>query len=220
MQWWKRPGADMGRYRQPVPLPVPARAVPQRRGGAAPRCPPPPRSTGPTSAPAIGDRTRPMRRGDAGADRRRAGPLRPPHHPGSRRARLAAPAAPCLAGHAPLTTQTATADKALACPPLLVPAGGTWRGHGTRAPGRSPSRWRPAPCGKTTAIAVPPFVTVHRGSTGDTRSVPVSAPVTAVTASGNHLGLAVPDAAMIMRNNTPRGDPGQMPPRPPSRSAR
>jgi DNA (cytosine-5)-methyltransferase 1 len=59
-------------------------------------------------------------------------------------------------------------------------------------------------------VAVPPFITVHRGAADDARTVPVSGPLTAVTASGNHLGLAVPGGAFLMRNNTPRGDPAQM----------
>jgi DNA (cytosine-5)-methyltransferase 1 len=128
----------------------------------------------------IGDRTRPMRE--------------------ATRARIAAG----LARYArPAVTEAA-------CPALLVPAGGTWRGHGTDGarPVTEPMATRTVR--ENDGIAFPPFITIHRGSGGDIRTAPVTGPLTAVTASGNHLGLAVPDAAMIVRNNTPRGDPGQM----------
>ncbi|HEX3963445.1 MAG TPA: DNA cytosine methyltransferase [Trebonia sp.] len=74
----------------------------------------------------------------------------------------------------PFTAQTATPTKALACPPLIVPAGGTWRGHG-------PAGARPA-----------------------------SEPMAARTATENDGVAFPPGAAMIVRNFTPRGDPGQM----------
>jgi DNA (cytosine-5)-methyltransferase 1 len=106
----------------------------------------------------------------------------------------------------PLTAQTAQQTKALACPPLIVPAGGTWREEPT--PGTVPFPARTTR--ENDALAFPPFITVHRGAADDARTVPVTGPLAAVTASGNHLGLAVPDAAMIVRNFTPRGDPGQM----------
>jgi DNA (cytosine-5)-methyltransferase 1 len=160
----------------------------------------------------IGDRARPMR--EATRARIAAG-----------LARYARPIVIEAAGHtferrpgvrawpaelAPLTAQTATATKALACPPLLVPAGGTWRGRGTDGakPVTGPMATRTVR--ENDGLAFPPFITIHRGGAGDTRTVPADGPLTAVTASGNHLGLALPDAAMIVRNNTPRGDPGQM----------
>jgi DNA (cytosine-5)-methyltransferase 1 len=110
----------------------------------------------------------------------------------------------------PLSTQTAQQTKALACPPLLVPAGGTRRGKGTDGARTVTEPMATRTCTENDGIAFPPFITIHRGETADARTVPVTGPLTAVTASGNHLGLAVPDTAMIMRNNTPRGDPGQM----------
>jgi DNA (cytosine-5)-methyltransferase 1 len=70
----------------------------------------------------------------------------------------------------PLTTLTAQPTKALACPPLIVPAGGTWRAE-------------PAP---------------------------TTVPFTARTTRENDGVAFPPDAAMIVRNYTPRGDPGQM----------
>jgi DNA (cytosine-5)-methyltransferase 1 len=206
VQWWKRPGADMGRYRQqylyrcphlscrntivePAVLPA-AAAIDWADLGTR-----------------IGDRARPMK--DSTRARIAAG-----------LARYARPITLEAAGHtferrpgvrarpadAPLTAQTATATKALACPPLIVPAGGTWRD--TPAPVTVPMPARTTR--ENDGVAFPPFITIHRGATGDTRTVPVTGPLSAVTASGNHIGLAVPDAALIMRNNTPRGDPGHM----------
>jgi len=104
---------------------------------------------------------------------------------------------------APLTAQTATATKALACPPLIVPAGGTWRDEPAPATIPFPARTTR----ENDGIAFPPFITVHRGRDNDIRTVPVTGPLTAVTASGNHLGLAVPDAAMIVRNVSSLGNP-------------
>jgi DNA (cytosine-5)-methyltransferase 1 len=74
---------------------------------------------------------------------------------------------------APLSTQDARQSKALACPPLLVPAGGTWRGDGA----------------------------------GGAR--PVGEPMPARTARETD-GVAFPPGALLMRNNTPRGNPAQM----------
>jgi DNA (cytosine-5)-methyltransferase 1 len=94
------------------------------------------------------------------------------------------------------------------CPPLLVPAGGTWRGRGSDGakPVTEPMATRTAR--ENDGMAFPPFVTIHRGAAGDLRTALTSAPLATVAASGNHLGLAVPDTAMIVRNVTARGNPG------------
>ena len=136
----------------------------------------------------------------------------------------------------------------------MVPAGGTWREAATAV--TEPMATRTAR--ENDALAVPPFITIHRGAGGDVRTSDITGPLAAVTASGNHFGLAVPPLlvpvegrdgkhalpasapmrtqtaraetglathplvtpggpgglaaglAMVMRNNTPRGDPGQM----------
>jgi DNA (cytosine-5)-methyltransferase 1 len=103
----------------------------------------------------------------------------------------------------PLSTQTARQSKALACPPLIVPAGGTWREEPTPGTGPFPARTTR----ENDGLAFPPMVVVLRGNM-DCR--PACGPLTTVSTSGAHHGLAVPDAAMIMRNFTPRGNPGQM----------
>ena len=199
-QWWKRPGADMGRYRQQYLYRCPHHAC--RNTVVNP-------AVLPASAAIdwadlgtrIGDRPRPMR--PATRARIAAG-----------LARYARPITVEAAGHTferhpgtrawPAdTAQTATATKALACTPLIVPAGGTWRDGPAPVTVPFPARTTR----ENDGMAFPPFITVHRGTTSETRTVPASGPLTAVTASGNHLGLAVPDAAMIVRNVTARGNP-------------
>lgn len=210
VQCWKRPGADMGRYRSQYVYRCPG--VKCRGAVLEPSVLPAAAAIDWTDlGTRIGDRPRPMK--EATRARIAAG-----------LARYARPITLEAAGHtferrpgvrtrpvdAPITTQSTTTTKALACPPLLVPAGGTWRGKGADGakPVSEPMATRTV--AENDGIAVPPFITVHRGGTDDARTRPVSAPLAAVTASGNHLGLAVPDAAMVVRNNTPRGNPGQM----------
>jgi DNA (cytosine-5)-methyltransferase 1 len=167
VQWWKRPGADMGRYRQSYLYRCPNLAC--RNAVLEP----------PALAAAeaidwadlgtrVGDRARPMRE--------------------TTRARIAAglaryarpitleltwndqgPDARTWPTCIPPPTMTAQHTKALACPPLIVPAGGTWRDAPT----------------------------------------PATAPFTARTTREND-GVAFPPGALLMRNNTPRVDPGQM----------
>lgn len=75
--------------------------------------------------------------------------------------------------------------------PMLVPAGGTW--NDSAAPVTEPFRTRTTR--DTEALVVP------LRNNGVAR--PVGHPVPTVTAAGNH-------HALVMRNNTPRGDAGQM----------
>jgi DNA (cytosine-5)-methyltransferase 1 len=183
VQWWKRPGQDMGRYRQQYLYRCPHYTC-RNTVLEPPALPAAAAIDWADLGTRIGDRPRPMRP--------------------ATRARIAAG----LARYARrITIETAAhTTKALACPPLIVPAGGTWREEPT--PGTLPLPARTTR--ENDGVAFPPFITIYRGAPGDIRTVPASAPLTAVTASGNHLGLAIPDAAMIVRNFTPRGDPGQM----------
>jgi DNA (cytosine-5)-methyltransferase 1 len=138
VQWWKRPGADMGRYRAQYLYRCPRHSC--RNAIVEPPALPAAAAIDWASLGSpIGDRRRPMAR--------------------STRARIAAGLAR-YAGPA-------------GCPPLLVPAGGTWRGKGTDG------------------------------------ARLVTDPMPARTVREND-GIATPDAAMIMRNNTPRGVPGQL----------
>ncbi|HEY9353736.1 MAG TPA: DNA cytosine methyltransferase [Nocardioides sp.] len=139
---------------------------------------------------------------------------------------------------APLTTQTTTATKALAYDPLIVPAGGTWRdtptsvaepmptrttrendgiaippllipveGRDGKEPGSAHDPLRTQTARNETGLAWLPYMVELRGGSSDARSI--LDPTAAVTASGNHLGLAAP-SAFLMRNNTPRGNPAQL----------
>lgn len=104
---------------------------------------------------------------------------------------------------APLTAQTATMTKALACPPLVVPAGGTWRDEAASA--ESPFAARTTR--ENDGLAFPPLVVVMRNGEP---ARPAGEPVTAITTSGGHHALAVPPeaASMIMRNNGSRNGGG------------
>jgi DNA (cytosine-5)-methyltransferase 1 len=139
----------------------------------------------------------------------------------------------------PVTTQTTTATKALAYDPLIVPAGGTWRTEATSTAEPMPTRTtrendglaippllvpvegrdgkepssandplRTQTARNETGLAWLPFVAELRGGGSVARSVADS--LATVTASGNHHGLVTPPAAMLVRQNTPRGNPGQM----------
>ncbi|HEX3961159.1 MAG TPA: DNA cytosine methyltransferase [Trebonia sp.] len=167
VQWWKRPGADMGRYRQSYLYRCPHVAC--RNAVLEP--PALPAATAidwDDLGTRIGDRARPMR--DATRARIAAG-----------LARFARPVtlettwsgdgadSRTWPTDVPLSTQTAQQTKALACPAMLVPAGGTWRADPASASVPFPSR----------------------------------------TTREND-GVAFPPGALLMRNNTPRGDPGQM----------
>ncbi|GGK61975.1 DNA cytosine methyltransferase [Sphaerisporangium melleum] len=140
----------------------------------------------------------------------------------------------------PLTTQTTTATKAMAYEPFMVPAGGTWRNEATpvsepmptrttrendgiaippllipvegrdgKEPSPATSPLRTQTARNETGLAWLPFIAELRGGSSDAR--PVSDALATVTASGNHHGLVAPPVtALVMRNNTPRGDASQM----------
>ncbi|MEU8151714.1 DNA cytosine methyltransferase [Nonomuraea sp. NPDC048901] len=128
---------------------------------------------------------------------------------------------------APITTQTTTATKALAIPPLLVPAGGTWRNEATPVTdvmgarttrendalvippllvpveGRDGKEASPADAPlrtqttrNETGLAWLPFITPMRGGGDAEKARPVTDPLHAVTAGGNHHGLVAPPAAI------------------------
>jgi DNA (cytosine-5)-methyltransferase 1 len=205
VQWWKRPGADMGRYRQSYLYRCPNLSC--RNTVLEP--PALPASTAidwHDLGTRIGDRARPMR--EATRARIAAGLARyaQPVTIDMVRTREHRDGVRAWPATVPFTAQTATPTKALACPPLIVPAGGTWREQPTPATGPFPARTTR----ENDGIAFPPFITIHRGAAGDVRTALTADPLATIAASGNHLGLAVPDLALIMRNNTPRGDPGQM----------
>lgn len=108
---------------------------------------------------------------------------------------------------------------------LLVPCGGTWRDEAaslTEAMSTRTTR-------ETDGVAFAPFIAELRGGSCDARAI--ADPLSTVAASGNHHGLvtsyygkggtrtsddalptvtAMEKHALLMRNNTARGDQGQM----------
>jgi DNA (cytosine-5)-methyltransferase 1 len=105
-----------------------------------------------------------------------------------------------------MPARTTRENDALAVPPLAVPVEGR--------PGKvashvgSPLRTRAAR--NETGLAMPPFLAPLRGGGDKENARPVTGPLSTITASGNHHGLIVPPLAMVVRNNTPRGDAAQM----------
>ncbi|MET8985910.1 DNA cytosine methyltransferase [Nonomuraea wenchangensis] len=85
----------------------------------------------------------------------------------------------------PLTTQTTTATKALAVPPLIVPAGGTWRNDAVSVADPMPTRTTR----ENDGIAIPPFIAELRGGSSVR---PINQPLATVATSGGHHGLVVP----------------------------
>lgn len=96
---------------------------------------------------------------------------------------------------APMVTQTATNSTGIACPPLMVPAGGTW--NDDAAPVTGPMRTRTTT--ECEGLAFPPFLVPLRS--GRDRSIPVDGQLATIVANGSGHALAVPGGAMIMRNN-------------------
>lgn len=204
VQCWKRPGADMGRYRSQYVYRCPRTAC--RNAELEPSVLPAAAAIDWTDlGTRIGDRARPMK--DATRARIAAGLARyarpiimqtggSERHPGTR----------THPADMPLTTQTAQPTKALAVPVILET---TWMGDGPEA------RTQPADMPLTTqtaqhtkALACPPLL-VPAGGTWRADPAPATAPFPARTTREND-GVAFPPGALLMRNNTPRGNPGQM----------
>jgi DNA (cytosine-5)-methyltransferase 1 len=103
----------------------------------------------------------------------------------------------------PMPARTTRENDALMVPPLMVPVEG--RDGKSAASAHTPLRAMTTR--NETGLAWLPFIAELRGGGSVARSVGES--LATVTASGNHHGLVAP-AAFVMRNNTPRGDAGQM----------
>jgi len=109
----------------------------------------------------------------------------------------------------PMAARTTRENDALAVPPLLIPVEGRAAHHRVSTAG---TPMRAQTCRNETGLAWLPFITPLRGGGDKGRARSIGDPLGTVSAQGNHHGLAVPPelAAMIMRNNTARGDQGQM----------
>ena len=180
MQVFKQPGADMGRYRQQYIYRCPRSACRNQ-------------VVEPFALPAlyaidwtlpgqrIGDRPKPL--ADKTLARIRAG--------------LEKYARPWILDNnhqnrgrdvfEPMPTQTTATTKALACPPMMVPAGGTWRDDATAVTDPMPTRTTR----ENDGIAVPPFLVPLRSGRNRSLRADIDPLATVVADGGNH-GLAIP----------------------------
>jgi DNA (cytosine-5)-methyltransferase 1 len=100
----------------------------------------------------------------------------------------------------PAPTQMATSQHALACPPLIAPAGGTW--NDTAMLATEPFRARTTR--ENDALVVPPFMVEMRdGNTGHS----VADPMATLTTSGGHHGMACPPILLPLRSGRNRSIP-------------
>lgn len=128
-----------------------------------------------------------------------------------------------------VTTQTTSATKGIAIPPMIVPVGGTWNDDATSV--LDPLRTRTtrdtdglavppfitvlrnnsvahgvdeplttiSTMGAHHGLTVPPFLTVHR-SGEETRTSPIDGTLPTLTAGGNHMGVAMPPFLTLFRS--------------------
>jgi DNA (cytosine-5)-methyltransferase 1 len=106
----------------------------------------------------------------------------------------------------PAPTRTTRETDAVALPPLIVPVEG--RPGKNANPATGPVRTQTAR--NETGVMALPFITPLRGGGSKGHAYPITDPAGAVSAGGNHHGLALP--TLLMRNNTVRnGDnPGYL----------
>lgn len=197
VQVFKKPGVDMGRYRQQYAYRCPNAAC--RNSMVEPEVLPAAVAID-WSMPGqrIGDRAKPLAaktlaRIEAGL-RKFARPitLEAAGHTFERR-----PGVRTWPVDAPLTAQTATATKALACEPFMVPAGGTWRTDATPVSEPMPTRTTR----ENDGIAIPPLLIPVEGRDGKEPS-PVAQPLRTQTAR-NETGLAWLPFVAELRGSSP-----------------
>ncbi|GGX49239.1 DNA cytosine methyltransferase [Streptomyces noursei] len=203
VQSWKRPGIDMGRYRQQYVYRCPNTVC--RNAIVEPEALPAMAAID-WSIPGqrIGDRTKPLAaktlaRIEAGIAKF------------ARPVPMMVPAGGTWRNDAtsifdPMPARTTRENDALAVPPLMVPVEG--RDGKAAASAHRPLRAQTAR--NETGLAWLPFIAELRG--GGSVARPVTESLATVTASGNHHGLVTPDVpAFVMRNNSVRsGDAGYL----------
>ncbi|MFJ1607016.1 DNA cytosine methyltransferase [Streptomyces sp. NPDC088253] len=106
----------------------------------------------------------------------------------------------------PMSTRTTVESDAVVVPPMLIPCEGR---EGKEAM-RMDEPLRTQTTRLETAIAYVPFVVPMRGGGDLEKARHIGHPVHTVSAGGNHHGLVMAPRPLIMRNNTPNGDPAQM----------
>jgi len=201
VQVWKRPGLDMGRYREQYVYVCPNRGC----GGRVvePDVLPALVAIDPTiPGTRIADRDKPLR--PATLERIRAG-IRRWWLP------LLTPAGGTRWGKAtslrwPMPTRPTRETDGVAVPPLLVPVEG--RPGKQARPADRPVRTQTSRSETALAGMPVPFVTPACGGGDKGRAHPVATALATGSAQGNHHGVALPP--LVMRNFTARGNPAQM----------
>ncbi|OMI34447.1 DNA cytosine methyltransferase [Streptomyces sparsogenes] len=201
VQSWKRPGVDMGRYRQQYVYRCPRTAC--RNSVVEPEALPALAAID-WSIPGqrIGDRAKPLAaktlaRIQAGLEKF------------ARPVPMMVPAGGTWRNEAasvldPMPTRTTRENDGLAVPPLLIPVEGRDGKEANSA--NLPLRTQTAR--NETGLAWLPFIAELRGGGSVARSV--SEALATVTASGNHHGLVTPNIpGFVMRNNGSKGDGGE-----------
>ena len=201
IQVWKRPGIDMGRYRQQYVYRCPNTAC--RNQVVEPEALPALAAID-WSIPGqrIGDRAKPL--AEKTLARIEAGIAK-----FARPVPMMVPAGGTWRNDStsvlnPMPARTTRENDALAIPPLLVPV----EGRDGKEAGSALQPMRVQTTRNETGLAWLPFIAELRGGGSVARSVSES--LATVTASGNHHGLVTPDVpAFVMRNNGSRGDGGE-----------
>ncbi|MFC8886175.1 DNA cytosine methyltransferase [Streptomyces cinereoruber] len=106
----------------------------------------------------------------------------------------------------PMPTRTTVESDGLVIPPILIPCEG--REGKKPMPVNEPLRTQTTRL--ETAVAYAPFVVPMRGGGDKEKARHISQPLHTVSAGGNHHGLITGPVPLVMRNNTPNGDPAQM----------
>ncbi|MGW2074223.1 DNA cytosine methyltransferase [Streptomyces sp. NPDC001953] len=106
----------------------------------------------------------------------------------------------------PISTRTTVESDALVLPPILIPC----EGREGKKPMSLDGPLRTQTARLETALAYVPFVVPMRGGGDKEKARYINHPVHTVSAGGNHHGLVMAPRPLIMRNNTPNGDPAQM----------
>lgn len=201
VQAWKRPGIDMGRYRQQYVYRCPSTRC--RNSVVEPQVLPAAAAIDwAIPGQRIGDRAKPL--AEKTLARIKAGLAKfarpvPMMVPAGGTWREAA-----VSVGEPMPARTTRENDALMVPPLVVPVEG--RDGKEAASVNGPLRTMTTR--NETGLAWLPFIAELRGGGSVARSVAES--LATVTASGNHHGLVTPPMpAMVMRNNGSKGDGGE-----------
>lgn len=107
----------------------------------------------------------------------------------------------------PIPTRTTRENDGIAIPPLLVPV----EGRDGKEAGSANEPLRTQTARNETGLAWLPFMVKLRGGGDQNRALSIHDPLGTVSADGNHHGVVTPGLppAMLMRNNGSKGDGGE-----------